>query len=409
MGLFKYALSMFIAVCCASLLIGREVRADETGEQQVPTNKEELDAVEVARTVLARALYVSPETLPVLSIEKQSWPNSGLGCASLDTATIRIPRRGYAVVLATPDGARHVHVAGRQSRICDLPPKEALDAANSPEALESPPPSYDLNAMVERSREDLARRLRAPVNSVRLVSFASANWPDNTMDCAVPYEQTRKKPIKGYRIQLRQGERVFVYHTDLVRSRPCPAIEEPPATAESNTPAPAPKKRKTSKPASAPAKSAPASPAPAPAATPAATTSTQTSTKAASPTAPSSKTTSATTAAPVATSTKASTTPVKAATSAAPTSTQASTTVASSATPSAQGTAASMATITKASSAVAPSAAATATSTQAASAAVPAPTSAQTSVAPAKPASTKKSVSGAAGSYYGVGPRHPSP
>jgi hypothetical protein len=194
-------------------------------EQQVPTNKEELEAVEVAREALARALYVPAGTLPVLAIEKQSWPNSGLGCASPDTATLNISRRGYAVKLATPDGVRHVHVAGRQSRICDLPSKPGAEAVASATEVLDPPPSYDLKAVVERSREDLARRLHVPPTAVRLVSFTAATWPDNTMNCAVPYEQIRKKTVRGYQIQLQKGDRTYVYHTDLVRTRACPSIE----------------------------------------------------------------------------------------------------------------------------------------------------------------------------------------
>lgn len=197
------------------------------GEQQIPTNKEELGAVDTARAALAKALYVQPDTLPVLSIEQRSWPNSGLGCASPDTATIRIPRKGYAIRLATPDGVRTVHVSGRSSRICDPKLNAGSELPQQAEAMETLPPSYDLKAVVERSREDLARRLKQPLNSVRLVSFAAATWPDNTMDCAVPYEQTRKKTVKGYRIQLRQGERNYIYHTDLVRTRACPSIEAP--------------------------------------------------------------------------------------------------------------------------------------------------------------------------------------
>jgi len=214
-----------------------------SSEQRVPTNKEELDAVEAARAVLASALYVSPDTLPVLSIERRTWPNSGLGCASPDTATINISRTGYAVALATPDGVRHVHVARRQTRICDEPADAAGDSANAPEAFNTPPPSYDLNAMVQRSREDLARQLRVPVKTVRLVSFAATAWPDNTMDCVVPYELSSKKAVKGYRIQLRQDERTYIYHTDLVRTRACPGIETPPPlTAASARKAAAPAK-----------------------------------------------------------------------------------------------------------------------------------------------------------------------
>lgn len=208
-----------------SMANSAESSRQSVSEQQVPANKEELDAVEVARETLARALYVPAGTLPVLSIEKRSWPNSGLGCASPDTATINITRHGYAVALATPDGARHVHVAGRQSRICDLPSKIIAESTSTAEVLETQPASYDLKAVVERSREDLARRLHVPMKSIQLVSFAAAKWPDNTMNCAVPYEQIRRRAVKGYQIQLRKGERTYVYHTDLVRTRACPSIE----------------------------------------------------------------------------------------------------------------------------------------------------------------------------------------
>jgi hypothetical protein len=83
--------------------------------------------------------------------------------------------------------------------------------------------------MVERSREDLARRLKTPTSSVHLVSFAAATWPDNSMDCVVPYEQSLKKPIRGYRIQLRSKDRIYTYHTDLVRTRACPSGDVVPA------------------------------------------------------------------------------------------------------------------------------------------------------------------------------------
>jgi hypothetical protein len=195
------------------------------GEQQVPETKEELKAVEVARAALGRKLFVSPDTLPVMSIEPRRWPDSGLGCATPDTAIIRLPNRGHVVVLATPTGTRRVHVSGRRALICDQPEQAHTVPVVQPQTAPTEPPPANLSVQVERARADLAGYFRVPVSDVRLVTFTPATWPDSTMDCAVPYEQIKNKAVKGYQLQLWHGERMFVYHTDLARTRACPAID----------------------------------------------------------------------------------------------------------------------------------------------------------------------------------------
>jgi hypothetical protein len=208
------------ALLCAAVLSWEALangKLAPTGGQQVPANEDEAKAVETARQAISRKLYVAVESLPVLSIEQRSWPNTGLGCATADDATIRIPRNGYAVVLATPVGPRRVHVAGRSARLCD----PANTAAGTVQPTSTLP--YNLNAMVEHARADLARRLDTPVSTIRLVSFNSAEWLDSTMECAVPYERTQRKRISGYRLQLSHGDRTYMYHTDMTRTRACPA------------------------------------------------------------------------------------------------------------------------------------------------------------------------------------------
>src|SRR5688572_3636335 len=177
-------------LCAAAISLGQQSGAQETvtprpiGEQQVPETKEELKAVEVARDALGRKLFVSPDTLPVMSIEARRWPDSGLGCATPDTAIIRLPNRGHVVVLATPTGTRRVHVSGRRALICDQTEQaHTVPVVQQPAPTEPPPPN--LSTQVERARADLAGYFRVPVNDVRLVTFTPATWPDSTMDCAV--------------------------------------------------------------------------------------------------------------------------------------------------------------------------------------------------------------------------------
>jgi hypothetical protein len=175
-------------------------------------------ATEIARTALAKELSVEAGAIDVISSEPHTWPDSSLGCGKRGSQAAQVLTSGYEVIFKTTHGNYRVHATAKYAVVCGM-----ATQWSKPRGIGIP--LKDLNPMIIRAREDLAKKLNVPEADIATLNYEQANWLDTSMDCKVAGEVVEKRATKGYRIALRQAGRVYIYHTDLNRVRPCPAIE----------------------------------------------------------------------------------------------------------------------------------------------------------------------------------------
>jgi hypothetical protein len=201
------------AVCDVMMLQPVAMAANPPAQGALESEK----AVVLARSALARQLNTDISGIQLVSVEPQTWRNSGLGCAPPGAMTLQVITEGYAVVLEYSGAHRRVHVAGNKAIVCDAPAvrlkqRSALSARN-------------ISVMSERAREDLARRLGVPVAEIQVTRFAPRHWKNTALECPKAGETTSaERPVRGYELLLRHRDREFTYHADAEQVRPCPDI-----------------------------------------------------------------------------------------------------------------------------------------------------------------------------------------
>lgn len=103
------------------LLLGPAALA--TSQESIPPSpscpeKEQAQAVEQARTALAKKLGLEEKQLVLESAKAATWGNASLGCPEPDRMYAQVVTKGYAVVFSA-DGKQHkVHVAGKRIVFC---------------------------------------------------------------------------------------------------------------------------------------------------------------------------------------------------------------------------------------------------------------------------------------------------
>jgi len=174
-------------------------------------------AAQRAREVLAQSLHVAPADIKVTRIEARSWSDSGLGCGKPGTAALTVISDGYAVTAMAQGRLHTVHVSGSNAVICD----KAGAVRREPPAVRG----TGIDVLMEKARQDLARRLGVDAARIRLGGVQPGQWPDSGLGCPLQGEQVEAGPIDGLVLSLRHAGRVYTYHTDRKTVRPCPAIE----------------------------------------------------------------------------------------------------------------------------------------------------------------------------------------
>jgi hypothetical protein len=201
------------AVCDVMMLPPVAMAADPPAQGALESEK----AVALARSALARQLNTDLTGLQLVSVEPQTWRNSGLGCAPPGAMTLQVITEGYAVVLAYSGVHRREHVAGNKAIVCDAPgvrlrQRSALSARN-------------ISVMSDRAREDLAGRLGVPAGEIQVIRFAPRHWKNTALECPKAGETSAERPVRGYELLLRHRDREFTYHADAEQVRPCPDIK----------------------------------------------------------------------------------------------------------------------------------------------------------------------------------------
>jgi hypothetical protein len=76
------------------------------------------------------------------------------------------------------------------------------------------PLASELQSLIEKIKEDLAKRLSIPSTEIRLVEATQVTWPDASLGCpkmGVMYVQV---VTPGFQIVLETGGKKYNYHTD---------------------------------------------------------------------------------------------------------------------------------------------------------------------------------------------------
>jgi hypothetical protein len=148
----------------------------------------------------------------LLSVEPQQWSDSSLGCPKPGAMYQQVITSGYIVKFRSELRTYEVHVFGEHAVLCqglrERPVRVRATQLPQLEAL---------------AREDLAAKLKAQSEDIRVVRRVPTQWSIAELECRDPTEAGTGR-VAGYKLYLRYRRHVYTYHTDDARVFACPAI-----------------------------------------------------------------------------------------------------------------------------------------------------------------------------------------
>jgi hypothetical protein len=75
------------------------------------------------------------------------------------------------------------------------------------------PEEGDLQGMIVRAQEDLAKRLELSVDKIELVEWKAVTWPDSSLGCPEPGQNYLPVLQDGYLMRFQAEDKVFQYHS----------------------------------------------------------------------------------------------------------------------------------------------------------------------------------------------------
>ena len=163
------------------------------------------------------------EGLAVESVTATQWSDSSLGCRRPGANYMQVITSGYAVKFVGKDARRDVHIAGENVVVCG---STLRGGAKRPRTAVPRVPLRTLDAMIEAARADLATRIAAKPESVKLVSWSPVRLPASVLHCEGTATNPSEEPVPGYNIVLSYEGRPYPYHSDLHSVVACPRIEK---------------------------------------------------------------------------------------------------------------------------------------------------------------------------------------
>lgn len=79
-------------------------------------------------------------------------------------------------------------------------------------AITDPSPGEPLDRLVEEAVADLATRLQVAPATIEVLRTEEITWPDGSLGCPQPGEAYTQALVEGYRVILRHGARIYLYH-----------------------------------------------------------------------------------------------------------------------------------------------------------------------------------------------------
>ena len=171
-------------------------------------------AEDIARQSVALALGIAPDSARVISSTPRDFPDASLDCPQPDTAYAQVITPGFQV-LVEADGRRFdVRVAGSTGRICHRrkAPAPADEGQASPRKL------------AEAARDDLARRLGLPPDSVTFTGLRRVKPGEALPGCGEVCAGDSEPADCGMAVRLQANEHEYNYIAGQSGVRPCPDI-----------------------------------------------------------------------------------------------------------------------------------------------------------------------------------------
>jgi hypothetical protein len=125
------------------------------------------------------------------------WADASLGCPAKDTQYVPALTPGYLLVLRIGDKLFEYHSGMDQKfTYCENPV----------------PPVTGLDSLIEKARQNLAKRLGVDISAIKLVSGSEVIWPDASLGCPQPDKIFAPAQVPGYLIILENAGKQYEYH-----------------------------------------------------------------------------------------------------------------------------------------------------------------------------------------------------
>ncbi len=151
-------------------------------------------AVSNARATLAKETGVTPESIKVIQTTGGSHPHSSGGCYQTGSNAAS-QLESIAIIVLESGGKQHTYLADNKGHIVNCVGK--LDK--------------DLATVADKSKTDLAQRLKVDTAAITLVTSISITWADSSIGCPTSggYAQVLER---GYFVVLEHEGRQYDYH-----------------------------------------------------------------------------------------------------------------------------------------------------------------------------------------------------
>jgi hypothetical protein len=136
------------------------------------------------------------------------------GCYSVTITPAAAPGTPSMLSTMTPTWA--AAPGGATALPTTVPTSQATPPARGQIITTGTPTSLPMNpatlAIVNLVKQNLSRRTGIPVDQIELVDVQSATWPDQSLGCPEPGPAHAQVQVKGTKIRLSAGGRVYEYH-----------------------------------------------------------------------------------------------------------------------------------------------------------------------------------------------------
>ena len=169
---------------------------------------------------LGDELGVLAVDVKVVAVEEVTWPDSSLGVPQSGEAHLTVLTPGYRVQLSVA-GELFVFHTDMQDRVlrAGAPPAAAKPAIEPPSEMQSEPwPELGttpkaVEAVAQKCRADLAKRLRIPVGEITVEYVDPVTFRDVALGLPQPGEKVVEAVTPGHRLSLAAGDMHYVYTT----------------------------------------------------------------------------------------------------------------------------------------------------------------------------------------------------
>ena len=180
------------------------------------------DAEQRAIDRAQQALEEKQQWIPGLAVESitaTDWSDSSLGCRKPGVSYMQVITSGYTVKFVGKDARQEVHVTDKNAVVCTGLIRSIVKSPTAPVRYRN------LDEMVTAARADLAAKLGATPESIKLVNWTVVQLPAAVLRCEAGAADLAAPAIPGYKLQLAHQGRIYTYHSDTKTAVACPAIE----------------------------------------------------------------------------------------------------------------------------------------------------------------------------------------